>query len=103
MRSSGFHRLRDPHDGIYFASTETATCWPGFIDGAVQAGWRSAGEVTRSFNKVPVDIPNIDATVGNTVNEQSVLDYLPVAVVVLGIAGALYALRNNVNLPRLFQ
>jgi hypothetical protein len=34
-----------PHAAVHFAATETATMWPGYIDGAVQAGIRAAHEV----------------------------------------------------------
>ena len=30
---------------IHFASTETATDWSGYMDGAIQSGWRAAGEI----------------------------------------------------------
>jgi monoamine oxidase len=37
--------LRTPVDGIYWAGTETADKWTGFLDGAVRSGVRAAGEV----------------------------------------------------------
>jgi monoamine oxidase len=37
--------LQKPHRGIYWAGTETATQWPGYIEGALQAGERAAHEV----------------------------------------------------------
>ena len=37
--------LRRPAHGIHFAGTETATYWNGYMDGAVRAGERAAGEV----------------------------------------------------------
>nr|XP_013797139.1 PREDICTED: amine oxidase [flavin-containing] B isoform X3 [Apteryx mantelli mantelli] len=36
--------LRQPIDRIYFAGTETATEWSGYMEGAVQAGERAARE-----------------------------------------------------------
>ncbi|XP_077867136.1 amine oxidase [flavin-containing]-like, partial [Saccoglossus kowalevskii] len=36
--------LRTPHGHIYFAGTETATEWAGYMDGGVQAGERAARE-----------------------------------------------------------
>ena len=30
---------------LHFASTETATDWSGYMDGAIQSGWRSAVEI----------------------------------------------------------
>ena len=37
--------LRKPVDGIYWAGTETADEWTGFLDGAVRSGRRAAAEV----------------------------------------------------------
>lgn len=38
--------LRAPVDGIFWAGTETADAWTGFLDGAVRAGQRAAVEVS---------------------------------------------------------
>jgi monoamine oxidase len=38
--------LRRPVDGIFWAGTETADQWTGFLDGAVRSGRRAADEVT---------------------------------------------------------
>ena len=37
--------LREPVTGIFWAGTETADEWPGFLDGAVRSGRRAAAEV----------------------------------------------------------
>ncbi|MBN3303411.1 AOF oxidase, partial [Amia calva] len=37
--------LREPFGRLFFAGTETATKWSGYMDGAVQAGERAAREV----------------------------------------------------------
>jgi monoamine oxidase len=37
--------LREPVDGIFWAGTETADQWTGFLDGAVRSGHRAAAEV----------------------------------------------------------
>lgn len=37
--------IREPFHKVYFAGTETATTWPGYMSGAVQAGERAAREV----------------------------------------------------------
>lgn len=37
--------LRQPIGRIYFAGTETATEWSGYMEGAIQAGERAAREV----------------------------------------------------------
>ena len=39
------HWLREPVDGIFWAGTETADQWTGFLDGAVRSGQRAAAEV----------------------------------------------------------
>lgn len=36
--------LRAPVDGIFWAGTETADQWTGFLDGAVRSGYRAAAE-----------------------------------------------------------
>ncbi|KAI8514220.1 hypothetical protein Bbelb_085440 [Branchiostoma belcheri] len=40
--------LREPFGRIYFAGTETATHWSGYMEGAVQAGERAAREVRKN-------------------------------------------------------
>ncbi|KAF7250943.1 Amine oxidase [flavin-containing] B [Varanus komodoensis] len=44
--------IRQPAGRIYFAGTETATQWSGYMDGAVQAGERAAREVLCSMGKI---------------------------------------------------
>ncbi len=39
------HRLREPHDRIHWAGTETSTHWTGYFEGAVRGGKRAADEV----------------------------------------------------------
>jgi monoamine oxidase len=41
--------LRKPVDGIFWAGTETADEWTGFLDGAVRSGQRAADEVHRAL------------------------------------------------------
>jgi monoamine oxidase len=41
--------LRKAVDGIYWAGTETADEWTGFLDGAVRSGKRAANEVHRAL------------------------------------------------------
>ena len=46
---TGYGRaLREPVGRIHWAGTETATCWMGYMDGAIQSGKRAAAEVMRS-------------------------------------------------------
>ncbi|XP_037677910.1 amine oxidase [flavin-containing] A [Choloepus didactylus] len=44
--------LRQPVGRIYFAGTETATQWSGYMEGAVEAGERAAREVLNALGKV---------------------------------------------------
>ncbi|XP_077001731.1 amine oxidase [flavin-containing] A isoform X2 [Tamandua tetradactyla] len=44
--------LRQPVGKIYFAGTETATQWSGYMEGAVEAGERAAREVLNALGKV---------------------------------------------------
>lgn len=48
--------LREPVGRLYFAGTETASEWSGYMEGAVQAGERAAREVrelTAFLEKLP--------------------------------------------------
>ncbi|KGL78650.1 Amine oxidase [flavin-containing] A, partial [Tinamus guttatus] len=44
--------IRQPIDRIYFAGTETATQWSGYMEGAVQAGERAAREILYNMGKI---------------------------------------------------
>ncbi|XP_004435073.1 PREDICTED: amine oxidase [flavin-containing] A [Ceratotherium simum simum] len=44
--------IRQPVGRIYFAGTETATRWSGYMEGAVEAGERAAREVLNAWGKV---------------------------------------------------
>ncbi|XP_070305274.1 amine oxidase [flavin-containing]-like [Salvelinus sp. IW2-2015] len=45
--------LREPVGRLYFAGTETATEWSGYMEGAVQAGERAAREVMCAMGRIP--------------------------------------------------
>ncbi|GAB1600298.1 hypothetical protein Ahia01_000307500 [Argonauta hians] len=47
--------LRQPIGKLYFAGTETATEWSGYMEGAIQAGERAAREVLFDFGKIRKD------------------------------------------------
>uniref|UniRef100_A0A8C2UN34 Amine oxidase n=1 Tax=Chinchilla lanigera TaxID=34839 RepID=A0A8C2UN34_CHILA len=47
--------LRQPVGRIFFAGTETATHWSGYMEGAVEAGERAAREVLHAIGKIPED------------------------------------------------
>jgi monoamine oxidase len=62
--------IRSAHARVSFAGTETATWWPGYMSGALQAGARSAIEVLMAegqnvpqelidFEKMGPDTPNM--------------------------------------------
>jgi len=44
--------IREPVGQIYFAGTETATQWSGYMNGAVEAGERAAREILHSMGKI---------------------------------------------------
>ncbi|KAM6447062.1 amine oxidase [flavin-containing] A-like isoform 2-T2 [Liasis olivaceus] len=44
--------IREPAGRIYFAGTETATQWSGYMEGAVQAGERAAREILYAMGKI---------------------------------------------------
>ncbi|TDG02873.1 NAD(P)/FAD-dependent oxidoreductase [Paraburkholderia guartelaensis] len=43
--------LREPEGNIYFASSDSAMLWRGFIDGAIESGVRTATEVFNNMSK----------------------------------------------------
>lgn len=45
--------LRQPVGRMYFAGTETATHWSGYMEGAIQAGERAAREILHAMGKIP--------------------------------------------------
>ncbi|KAM5127896.1 amine oxidase [flavin-containing] A [Callospermophilus lateralis] len=65
--------IRQPVGRIYFAGTETATHWSGYMEGAVEAGERAAREVLNALGKVAKkdiwaqepeskDVPSVEIT-----------------------------------------
>jgi len=50
--------LRRPVDGIFWAGTETADEWTGFLDGAVRSGQRAAAEVETYLSAPPTTTPS---------------------------------------------
>ncbi|XP_071799138.1 amine oxidase [flavin-containing] B-like isoform X2 [Asterias amurensis] len=44
--------LRKPFGRLYFAGTETATHWAGYMEGAIQAGERAAREIQHRMGKI---------------------------------------------------
>eukprot|EP01104_Vermistella_antarctica_P012138 TRINITY_DN3464_c0_g1_i1.p1 TRINITY_DN3464_c0_g1~~TRINITY_DN3464_c0_g1_i1.p1 ORF type:complete len:556 (-),score=82.27 TRINITY_DN3464_c0_g1_i1:71-1738(-) len=50
-------KLRTPIGPIHFGGTETAVTWPGYMEGAVQSGWRVAQEVIDSEPQTAAGTP----------------------------------------------
>ncbi|KAG9510291.1 Amine oxidase [flavin-containing], partial [Fragariocoptes setiger] len=46
------HALRQPYGRIYYAGTETAIKWSGYMDGAVSAGERAAREILHRLGRI---------------------------------------------------
>lgn len=42
---------REPHGRIHIAGTESATSWPGYMEGAIEAGERAADEVLAALHR----------------------------------------------------
>ncbi|KAI8478959.1 hypothetical protein Bbelb_433180 [Branchiostoma belcheri] len=47
--------IRKPFGKVYFAGTETAVKWNGYMDGAVESGERAAREVLHAIGKISED------------------------------------------------
>ena len=47
--------ILQPVGNVYFAGTETATKWTGYMDGAVEAGERAARETLFAAGKIRRD------------------------------------------------
>jgi monoamine oxidase len=45
--------IRRPFHRVYFAGTETATYWVGYMEGAVQSGERAAREILHAMGRIP--------------------------------------------------
>ena len=45
--------IRRPFDHVYFAGTESATIWMGYMEGAIQSGERAAREILHTLGKIP--------------------------------------------------
>ncbi|KFO19234.1 amine oxidase [flavin-containing] A [Fukomys damarensis] len=92
--------IRQPVGRIYFAGTETATQWSGYMEGAVEAGERAAREVLSVLGKVAKkdiwvqepeceDVPSVEIT--HTFLERN-LPSLPGLLKIIGISTSLTAI-----------
>ncbi|XP_075537714.1 amine oxidase [flavin-containing] A-like isoform X1 [Dermacentor variabilis] len=87
--------LREPFGRVYFAGTETATAWPGYMNGAVQAGERAAREVLYAMkiirkDQIWVEEPEFKG-VETRPFELSFLERHPPHVLLVAATGALAA------------
>lgn len=92
--------IRQPVGRIYFAGTETATQWSGYMEGAVQAGERGAREVLNALGKVAkkdiwtkepesLDVPSVEIT--RTFWERN-LPSVPGLLKIMGFSASITAL-----------
>ncbi|XP_070537819.1 amine oxidase [flavin-containing]-like [Ptychodera flava] len=47
--------LREPVGRLYYAGTETATDWSGYMEGAIQAGERASREILHQMGRISAD------------------------------------------------
>ncbi|KAF3843669.1 hypothetical protein F7725_002518 [Dissostichus mawsoni] len=78
--------LREPVGRLYFAGTETATEWSGYMEGAVQAGERAAREEVPAIPFVTTFWERNLPSVGGLLKMMGVSAFLSVATV-SGLAG----------------
>lgn len=55
--------LRKPFDRLHYAGTETASCWSGYMNGAIQGGERAAREVLARMGKISEAEVNVEEPV----------------------------------------
>ncbi|XP_023701639.1 uncharacterized protein LOC111861366 isoform X3 [Cryptotermes secundus] len=99
-----FHHIRASFGRIYWAGTETATQWCGYMDGAVQAGERSALEVLRELRPEIVTAADLQA-INLILRSSSPVHVLPVShvyrwtlclpLVLIAMGWTAYALRRH--------
>ncbi|KAL8619203.1 hypothetical protein ACOMHN_049985 [Nucella lapillus] len=99
--------LRESENRIHFAGTETATVWCGFMNGAVQSGYRAASEVLplvcpKHDLASPDPDPSWDASVALLPHEQPFASYRKVAYIALGagLASFIYYLVATDRVPK---
>lgn len=107
--------LRKPAGRVFFAGTETATMWIGYMEGAVQAGERAAKEILQAkgliteetfhHDIVPQDVEVVPAPINFTPQQlnaptvtgviKRVVGLSVVAAVVGVVAGVIFCLTNE--------
>ncbi|EDQ91514.1 uncharacterized protein MONBRDRAFT_23499 [Monosiga brevicollis MX1] len=87
MNLHSWEQLRAPEyeSSFFFAGTEVATTWPGFMNGAVESGWRAARECLKTLNKPTGHIPVIGSLASDPKTLLPTLSY-PAVVALTGAA-----------------
>jgi len=60
---NAFMRIREPVHQIHFAGTDTGTLWPGFMNGAIESGYRTAHEILSHLKPAVVNQDNLYGSV----------------------------------------
>nr|KAI8766192.1 putative flavin-containing monoamine oxidase A [Biomphalaria glabrata] len=92
------NELREPFDRIHFAGTETATVWCGFMNGAIQSGFRAATEVLYHLRPLIITSPDLEVLhLPDDAQEtpQVKQNWLTWAAVGMGFASAVYFLTKT--------
>ncbi|KAF5306923.1 hypothetical protein FQA39_LY00153 [Lamprigera yunnana] len=71
-----FPTLKQPLGRLFWAGTETANCWNGNMEGAVQAGYRAASEVLYYFRPQTVLLHEIQTINRSNSLYSTVVDFL---------------------------
>ncbi|XP_046560310.1 probable flavin-containing monoamine oxidase A [Haliotis rubra] len=99
--------LREPFERIHFAGTETATIWCGFMNGAIQSGFRAATEVLYHVRPQIITSPDPEAhrffedDENRFGDDTNLIRWMLFAAVGAGFASALYVvLKSDKGLAR---
>ncbi|GAC1327615.1 MAG: FAD-dependent oxidoreductase [Candidatus Dormibacteria bacterium] len=91
QNAAGENMLRKVIGRVHWAGTETATVWAGYMDGAVQSGYRAADEVIAAFApaaQAQDRRPHPDAQLPNTARPEQIPGKTFVAVGAAAAAAA---------------
>eukprot|EP00914_Ancora_sagittata_P006013 GHVO01012129.1.p1 GENE.GHVO01012129.1~~GHVO01012129.1.p1 ORF type:complete len:413 (+),score=42.71 GHVO01012129.1:67-1239(+) len=105
VMTSVFPVLRESHGRVYFAGTETATAWAGYMDGAIEAGERAAREVLHTAGLIPAsqifqEEPASDYFAEPPPPEMSIEKYLPSAGQFLSLCAGAVAIVTGIALSK---
>ncbi|KAH9490042.1 hypothetical protein Btru_035503 [Bulinus truncatus] len=96
------NELREPFDRVHFAGTETATVWCGFMNGAIQSGFRAATEVLYHLRPLIITSPDLEVLhVPDKPHQNSPVNHnwMTWAAVGMGFASAVYFLTKSNSMP----